>query len=379
MTHLPFNKNLQNMNILYDHQVFSIQKYGGASRYFYELFIRFNGSIDTCKVASVFSENVHYNNHFNSKFNKFFPDFHFKGKGRIMAYFNEKQASKEIEKGKFDVFHPTYYDNYFLNRINKKPFVVTFHDMIHEKLSNQFVSLKSDPKIFDNKRRLLEQSNKIIAVSETTKNDILEYFDVDSSKIDVVYLGNSLQNSETGNNRLVLDDYILFVGNRAIYKNFIFFVKAISSLLINNNLKLICAGGGKFTQEELFLFHQLKLNDKVVFKQIINDNILANYYSHALFFCFPSLYEGFGIPILESFSCCCPVLLSIGGSLPEIGGDAALYFDPTNSDSLENAANKLINSHSLRESLKEKGLIRLKEFSWDNTFKDHLNVYKSII
>ena len=82
---------------------------------------------------------------------------------------------------------------------------------------------------------------------------------------------------------------------------------------------------------------------------------------------------------MESFACGCPALLSIGGSLPEIGGDAALYFDPTNSDSLANAASKLINSQSLRQSLKEKGLIRLKEFSWDKTFQEHLNVYKSMI
>ena len=367
------------MRILYDHQVFSIQKYGGASRYFYELMKRFNGNIHSCKVATVFSENVYYNKDFNTGLNKLLPDFHFKGKGKFMAYFNKKKSFKVIKNGDFDVFHPTYYDNYFLDKINKKPFVVTFHDMIHEKLSNQFVSLKLDTKIFDNKRRLLEQSNKIIAVSETTKKDIIEYFDVDSSKIEVIYLGNSLQNFETGHNRLVLEDYILFVGNRAIYKNFIFFVNTIAKLLISCNLKLICAGGGNFTQDELTLFHKLKLKDRVIFKQIVNDNILANYYYHALFFCFPSLYEGFGIPVLESFACGCPALLSIGGSLPEIGGDAALYFDPTNSDSLEQAATKLINSQSLRQSLKEKGRIRLKEFSWDNTFEDHLNVYRSII
>jgi len=370
------------MKILYDHQIFTQQKYGGISRYFFELIKRFDGNEDSCKVATIFSDNEYYNKNFNSKLIELLPNFDFKGKRRIMGYLgylNYRKSFKQIQNGDFDVFHPTYYDKYFLDKVNKKPFVVTFYDMIHEKFSNQFESLKLDTKIFENKRRLLEHSNKIIAISETTKKDIIEYFDVDSSKIDVVYLGNSLQYFDIGNFRLVVEDYILFVGNRGTYKNFNFFVTNITSLLISNNLKLICAGGGIFNQEELALFQQLKLEDRVIFKQIINNDSLANYYFHALFFCFPSLYEGFGIPVLESFACGCPALLSTGGSLPEIGGDAALYFNPTNSDSLEIAASKLINSQSLRESLKEKGYSRLKEFSWDKTYQEHLDVYKSII
>jgi glycosyltransferase involved in cell wall biosynthesis len=367
------------MKIQYDHQIFTQQQYGGISRYFYELIKRFDGNEDSCKVATMFSENAYYNKNFNPELNGLLPDFHFKGKGRIMAYFNKKKSLKDVQNADFDVFHPTYYDDYFVNKLRGKPFVVTFYDMIHEKFSSQFESLRSDTKIFDGKKRLLEHSSKIIAISETTKKDIIEIFDVDSSKIDVVYLGNSLQYFDKGDNRLVEEDYILFVGNRTIYKNFIFFVTAIAPLLIDNNLKLICAGGGNFSQEELDLLKRLKVEERVVFKQIVNDDVLANYYSNAVFFCFPSLYEGFGIPVLEAFACGCPALLSTGGSLPEIGADAALYFDPTNPDSLEKVAIKLISDRSLRQSLKEKGYSRLKEFSWDKTFQDHLNVYQSII
>jgi glycosyltransferase involved in cell wall biosynthesis len=163
-----------------------------------------------------------------------------------------------------------------------------------------------------------------------------------------------------------------------MYKNFNYFVTAIADLLVNNNLKLICAGGGIFTTQESNLLQSLNIQHKVIFKNIVNDDILANYYAHALFFCFPSIYEGFGIPVLEAFACGCPVLLSNGGSLPEIGGDAALYFQPTNKDSLLTQANKLLSDELFRKRLVEKANTRLHDFSWDKTYQSHLKVYESI-
>ncbi|TRX13391.1 glycosyltransferase family 4 protein [Flavobacterium gawalongense] len=367
------------MKILYDHQIFTAQQYGGISRYFFELIKRFEGVEKSCEVATLFSDNAYYNKEVNPKVKPFFLDKNFRGKGRIVKQVNEKISNYKITKGDFDVFHPTYYDDYFLKRIKGKPFVVTFYDMIHEKFSSQFDILKSDTTIFDNKRRLLEHSSKIIAISETTKNDIVELFDVDKSKIDVVYLGNSLENFNIGNRRFVEDDYILFVGNRGTYKNFDFFVSAVADLLIKNDLKLICAGGGDFSIQEQTLLKSLNLENYVVFKKIINDDVLSNYYTHALFFVFPSLYEGFGIPVLEAFACGCPALLSNGGSLPEVGGDAAVYFDPTDIESLKRTTNELINNQSLRHKLKEKGSVRLNEFSWDKTFQETFEVYKTVI
>ncbi|WP_281637369.1 glycosyltransferase family 4 protein [Flavobacterium marginilacus] len=367
------------MKILYDHQIFTHQQYGGISRYFFELIKRFDGIDNSCGVGTLFTENAYYNEKNNPKLNRVLPNSNFKGKKRITNYLNEKKSIVQVRKGDFDVFHPTYYDDYFLRRIKKKPFVVTFYDMIHEKFTNQFESYRLNTKMFDIKRQLLEQSNKIIAISETTKNDIIEIFGVDKSKIEVIYLGNSLQNFTVAEERLINEDYILFVGNRRDYKNFDFFISGIADLLIENNLKLICAGGGDFTFEEQLFIKSLKLENHISFKRIINDDVLANYYSNALFFVFPSLYEGFGIPVLESFACNCPALLSNGGSLSEIGGDSVLYFDPTETESLRKATEKLIYSESLRKELKEKGKVRLNEFSWDKTFNDTLELYKSVM
>ncbi|GIZ07427.1 glycosyltransferase family 1 protein [Flavobacterium sp. UMI-01] len=366
------------MKIQYDHQIFTQQQYGGISRYFYEIIKRFDQSDESCDVATLFSNNAYYNHKENAALRSFFSHKHFKGKDRILKTINQQISSSAIKKGDFDVFHPTYYDTYFLNKVKNKPFVVTFYDMIHEKFGNQFEELRLDTKMFDNKKRLLDKASRVIAISETTKNDLIDIFDVDSSKIDIVYLGNSLENVDRNSIRLINKDYILFVGNRGIYKNFNFFIKSIAPLILDNDLTVICAGGGAFTIEELLLIKDLGVEKQVLFRPILSDDVLSNYYSHALFFCFPSLYEGFGIPVLESFACECPALLSNGGSLSEVGGDAGVYFDPINEDSLFEAAKQLFENESLRLSLKVKGYNRLNYFSWDKTFHEHLNVYKNV-
>jgi glycosyltransferase involved in cell wall biosynthesis len=366
------------MRILYDHQTFTNQQFGGISRYFFELIRRFDGEKNSCEVGMCLSNNAYYNKGVNTNLSTFYPETHFRGKSRIIKYFNQKSSVKNINCGDYDIFHPTYYDTYFLDYIVDRPFVVTFHDMIHEKFSNDFEDFKIDNKIiYNNKKILLEKSKKIIAVSETTKQDIIEIFGVEENKIDVVYHGNSLLPTE--NNSIIIGPYILFVGNRGLYKNFSFFITTIFHYLLKNNLKLVCAGGGDFTLNELELISSLGISTNIVYKKLTSDEILANYYKHALFFCFPSLYEGFGIPVLESFACGCPVLLSNAGSLPEIGGDSVLYFNPNDKHSLDFAFNKILFDEDLRSKLKIKGYSRLKYFSWDKTYQDHLKVYESIL
>ena len=367
------------MKILYDHQIFTGQKYGGISRYFFELIKRFDGIDNLCKVATVFSDNVYYNKDFNPELMSLRSELDFKGKKKIISYINSRKSLSEIKKGEFNVFHPTYYDDYFLKKIKDKPYVVTCHDLIHEKFSNQFENLKQDVSAFEGKKQILENSSKIIAVSETTKNDILHYYDIDHSKIDVVYHGNSLINYKIEDKKLLPEDYILFVGNRSMYKNFTFLVRSISDLLVENKLKLVCVGGGDFNHEENSLINSLGLQDYIISKKIYDDRSLSNYYTNALFFVFPSLYEGFGIPVLEAFACKCPVLLSNGGSLKEVGGNAVLYFDPKDADSLRNTSKELIDNQCLRQEYIDKGTLRLKNFTWDKTFQETLKVYESVI
>jgi len=139
----------------------------------------------------------------------------------------------------------------------------------------------------------------------------------------------------------------------------------------------VCAGGGKFNNEELKFLKNLHVLGQ--FKQIsINDRLLSGLYSNALFFVFPSLYEGFGIPILEAFSCSCAAILSNTSSLSEVGGDAALYFDPYNEQDILRTITKLFYDRPLILKLKQAGLERQKMFSWLATVRKHYEIYKKL-
>jgi glycosyltransferase involved in cell wall biosynthesis len=176
------------------------------------------------------------------------------------------------------------------------------------------------------KEIVIQNADAIIAISESTKKDIINIYDVDSSVIDVIHLASSLDSVELSKGLALPARYIVFVGNRSVYKNFNFFIRSVSLLLLNNrDLHIVCAGGTTFDRGELDLLKGLGIFGQV-HHYPINDSILRTIYSRAELFVFPSLYEGFGIPMLEAFGVGCPVAASRSSSLPEVGGDAARYF-----------------------------------------------------
>jgi glycosyltransferase involved in cell wall biosynthesis len=153
-------------------------------------------------------------------------------------------------------------------------------------------------------------------------------------------------------------------------------MKALSQ--INSTSSLICAGGGKFSTQERKDIKRLQLSDKIL-QMDGNDAVLAHLYSSAQAFVFPSLYEGFGIPVLEAFACGCPALLSNRSSLPEVGGDAALYFDPESISSLVEILAEILENKVLCDDMRTKGLNRLKLFSWNNTAYKTIETYKKAV
>jgi glycosyltransferase involved in cell wall biosynthesis len=146
----------------------------------------------------------------------------------------------------------------------------------------------------------------------------------------------------------------------------------------NRNLLVLCAGGGEFTKEERVFFKTLNILDKVKFESASDQN-LQKLYSGATAFFYPSLYEGFGIPILEAMNCGCPVAASNVSSIPEVGGEAICYFDPINKSSIYDAASSLLTNDSLRQRLREKGYERAKEFSWKKTSEETYKSYLTLI
>lgn len=367
------------MRIYFDHQIFSLQNYGGISRYFVELMREFSKIQNVkCEVGKLFSNNEYLSEIDISHFKGFSTrDSKLVLKGKI-ALNNFFSLTKILRKD-FDVFHPTFFDDYYLNLIRKSPVVITVYDLIHEIYSDSFKNM--DKSIIHKRKKLLERADKIIAISESTKVDLINYYNVDKDKIDVIYLASSLNSSLE--QKIIIElpkKYFLFVGNRGRYKNFIFFIESIAPILKENrDLKLVCAGGSSFSSDENKLMNSLGIINDVIHYKFTTDNELVALYKNARAFFFPTLYEGFGIPILEAYNCGCPVIVSNTSSLPEVAGDAALYIDPQNGNSIINAANSILNDTEVRNTMIHNGYIKAKEFSWEITAKKHIETYKSII
>ena len=367
------------MKVLYDHQIFTSQIYGGISRYFFEL-IKYFKNDDEIKyeLSLKYSNNYYLKKLNNLSYKAFLENYSFRGKYRLLNIINKKVSKKAIYEGNYDIFHPTYYDSYFLDYIGRKPFVLTIYDMTHEIYSDIF-PLKD--KTSKRRKLLAQKAAKIIAISKNTKKDIIRFFSIDENKIEVIYLANSINPSKStvDINIDLPKKYILFVGSRDGYKNYDLFIEAIAPLLVENNeLKVVCVGGGNFKEIEKEKFKKLNIINKI-FQYSVSDNVLAYVYQKAIAFVFPSLYEGFGIPILESFASGCPVICSKTSSLPEVAGDAVVYFDPTDKLSMLDSIEKVIYNDELKKQLIDKGIEREKEFAWKKTADKTKKIYEEIL
>lgn len=288
-----------------------------------------------------------------------------KDPGKARNFGLMQQAIAALKKRDYDIIHPSYTNAVdLLPHIGKTPMVVTIHDMTHEKFPGSFAPY--DPTA-QRKRRFVERASRIIAISENTKKDIIDIYHVNPSLIDVIYHGNSFRLPDCPDHYpLELpENYLLFVGKRRGYKNFDAFIKAFAAIAADEpGLCLICAGGGRFSQEEENLLQQLHIRQQVEHRNF-SDEELAICYNRARAFIYPSLYEGFGLPILEAFSCRAPVLCAQASCFPEIAGEAALYFDGNDVDSIAHTIHSLLRHESKREELVSRGLLRLKRFSWN--------------
>jgi glycosyltransferase involved in cell wall biosynthesis len=368
--------------ILFDNQIFDNQEFGGISRYFTELITGINNDENYLALPkSFYSKNSYLVNAELTELNWFRNSKPFRGKARIeksLRNILNERIIKRLKNNIFDVFHPTYYDPYFTNYISeRKPFVLTVHDMIHEQYYDHLYNRSHTETL--NKAILLPKAAHIIAVSQFTKDSILSFYpEIDPNRISVIYHGSRLGLTDIKFTQLP-ERYLLFVGLRKHYKNFQWLTNSLNDTLKENKLILLCAGGPPFDYEEQQTINNLGLREYVYHKKINTENELASIYKNAICLIFPSLIEGFGLPIIEAFGCRCPVLASNTGSLPEIAGDAALMFESKNDVDLKNKINQLINDESLRKALIQKGSSRSLEFTWDSSIKGHLKVYNSVM
>ena len=325
----------------------------------------------------VLSNNQYISDKSLLKFINFLPNFDFLGKNRLFIFINQLNMINSLEYSNYDIFHPTYYDTYFLKYIADKPFVVTVHDMIHEKFKELF---KSNDNTSEQKKILINKAKRVIAISENTKKDIVKILGVDESKIEVIYHGNSLKYENHSSARFnIQDNYLLYVGTRGKYKNFYNFIKSVTPLIKNNReIYVYCVGGRSFNNLEIAQFEHLGIINNIQHYDL-DDKKLAYFYKNAMAFVYPSLYEGFGMPILEAFSCGCPLICSDQSCFPEIAGDAAVYFDPYSECSIKTSISKIIENPSLRKKMIDKGFNQLKKYSWNKAATQTENLYRSIL
>ena len=366
------------MRVVYDHQIFGWQEYGGISRYFYELALEMNRLPETeaMIVSSVFINRYLLQAPKNLRiFGRLVPKF--PKSGRIIRLANALLAKPLLAYLKPDIVHETYYSRARVAPKSSKV-VVTVFDMIHELFESNFNRFDQTSR---DKLAAVERADHVICISENTRSDLIRLFNIDPVKISVTHLGFSLDKENMSTTPVVSSGpYILYVGSRLGYKNFEQLVRAFAILKADIfDMRLVCFGGGALTRAELALAKNLGITLSDIVQVSGADNILANLYSHAQVFVYPSLYEGFGIPPLEAMSCGCPVACSETSSIPEVVGQAAVYFDPLSSHSMAKAIRTLLENHSLRTQMIGAGYERIKHFSWKRCAIETKAVYGRLL
>jgi len=366
------------LRITYDYQVFSWQKYGGISRYYFEIANRI--AMEGNEVG-IFAP-IFVNEYFHNKCNVHPKGIRIprlpRGTRSIVKAVNLSLSCLLIKpRRNVDIFHETYYSSIDCCPHSAKR-VITIHDMIHEKFPEMF--FKRD-KTRQQKAHAVQRADHVICVSENTRKDLIEILSVPEEKTSVIYHGYSLAtNHNTAEPMKVDKPYILYVGAREGYKNFAGLLKAYArSQLLRKEFSLVCFGGGDFGASEMVMMRSLGIDKRSIIHLSGNDNRLSGLYAAATVFVFPSLYEGFGIPPLEAMSFGCPVVCSRTSSLPEVVGDAAELFDPEDDEEMCTAIEKIVSSTEKAKILTECGHKRIAQFSWDKCAKDTLNVYRKIL
>lgn len=382
------------MKILFDYQGL-VQKHSGGSKMYFELMKHFPPEVE-CQVGLVECDNVHLqrlkvidvpsipddysrflyglkipHKHFLYKlYSDFFP--HCTSLGRNKSY-----SIKLMKEQNYDIFHPTFLDDYFLPYIGDKPFVFHIHDMTTTIL-RQYFSSNNDYQTLK-KRKLASLAAHIVAVSENTKKDVMELLNIPEEKITVIYHGADDWNYKLLENKYNFN-YLLYVGGRSSYKFYIEMLMAIKGFLLRHkDIKLLTVGA-PFNSREIALINKLNLKDNII-RISASDEELMSLYSNAMAFIYPSIYEGFGIPILEAYRAKCPVILNNTSCFPEIADGAAIYFEMnSNHSNLDEVLEGFIKlPQKVKEELIDRQLERLKLFSWNQAALQLSEVYKNIL
>ncbi len=280
-------------------------------------------------------------------------------------------------------------------------FIVTIHDLILTKFPTPRASTLS-PLLYKIKNfgykivilTAIKRSEKIITVSKFTQTDIVQQFNVPKNKIIVTYEGVAASVTKEQNRDVqkvllcynIKKPFLLYVGNAYPHKNLERLIKNFIDIKNKyHELSLVLVGKEDYFYKRLKRYadkicsEKESSKDSIIFSGYVSDEDLKCFYQEALAYIFPSLYEGFGLPPLEAMSNGCPVISSNKASMPEILGEAALYFDPENDNEFKSIITKIINDKSLREGLIAKGYKQIEKYNWLQCASQTFKLYQDIL
>lgn len=269
-------------------------------------------------------------------------------------------------------------------------YVVTIHDLIHQhfkmkRATTHGALIYQIKQLGYNKvfKTSLQKSSKILVPSEYVKNLLIQEWGVDNGKILVTpeAVDDSLLSliKNSSHKKIIEQPYIFYLGNAHPHKNIEGLIKVFLKLQERYpSLHLVLSGGDHYFWKKI----KSGINSSstnIIFTNYVTDEQIINLYKNAECFVLPSYEEGFGIPILEAMACSCPVVSSNAGSLPEVGGDAVIYFNPEDLSDMAEKIAQVLDDQKLRKNLIAKGLQRYKKFSWKKMAQQTLEVYQKCV
>lgn len=360
------------MKVLYDHQMFMIQNRGGISRYFAELARGMGGIAGVepvvygglpCRDGLLHDESKNLGAKVLALYVPNIPRTTNLRRAGASSIF--PLVMKVVDP---DVFHPTYFEPNLVGRSRRTALVSTVHDMINERFRDQ----PGRERLERAKKSLVGASDRIICVSRKTADDLQEIFGTPSDRIQVVHHATRIhQNPSTG--WTPERPFLLYVGQRRGYKNFSTLRKAYENdPRLHTTHDLVCFGGEPLPAQE-------RISKGRILTMGGSDSLLADVYRRASVFVYPSLYEGFGLPLIEAMALGCPVVTTTGGSIPEVAADGAAYFEGDSADSLAETVAGLLEDESSRAELVRSGSVRASFFSWDRCVQETLSSYQRAV
>ena len=299
------------------------------------------------------------------------------------SFWRTKNILNDLEKDNIDIYHGLSHEIPIGIEKTKIKTIVTIHDLIYLRYPNLFSSV--DLKIYDKKfRSACERADKIIAVSKQTKKDIINYFSIDEQKIEVIYQGcnNAFKKSNYDNYELIknkfglFDEYLLYVGSIEERKNLLTLLEVLKEI---PKKKLIIIGDGNNYKKKCINFiDNNNLNNRTLILSGLEINEMATIYKHAEMLIYPSIFEGFGIPILEALNSRIPVITSKGGCFSEAGGPDSIYVDPLSKKEILESIKKIEETLNLKEKMIENGLKYAENFSDKNIANNFMKLYQTL-